>query len=327
MRSRSRIVVAGCLAVMLVVPAVRAYGQDVTLRYRWTKGETVRYRLTQRTMSTVTGAPGGMGEVNIEQNMIQVFRSVVDGVTAEGNATLQQVVESIRVEVSSPMGKYTFDSADGKSPASGNQGPVPGQEMMGKIFAAMVGEAFSLELSPTGQVLKVEGIQRVLDKMMSELPKDQMSAQMMSNLKQNFSDDAMKNTFSQGFAQLPDHPLKPGDSWTSSATVVNPAMGKLSTSTTSTLQPSAGASSSPARILTKISMTQESPSANPMGITMRLDSASGDGELLFDVAKGRFQGGTTKLTMPLMMTGSTPDGSQLNMTTLTKTTITIELIP
>jgi hypothetical protein len=31
--------------------------------------------------------------------------------------------------------------------------------------------------------------------------------------------------------------------------------------------------------------------------------------------------------MPLLMTGSTPDGSPLNMKTLTKTTITIELIP
>ena len=40
-----------------------ASAQSVTLRYKWTKGEEVRYRVTQQTTATVSGLQIGRAHV------------------------------------------------------------------------------------------------------------------------------------------------------------------------------------------------------------------------------------------------------------------------
>ena len=48
--------------------------------------------------------------------------------------------------------------------------------------------------------------------------------------------------------------------------------------------------------------------------------------MLFDVAKGRLQRGTTRVTLPMTMSGTGPDGTPVSMQTNAKTTVTIELV-
>ena len=63
-----------------------------------------------------------------------------------------------------------------------------------------------------------------------------------------------------------------------------------------------------------------------MGMKTDSQPAGGDGELQFDVGKGRIQRGVTRLTIPMTMAGTGPDGSAVNMQTNAKTTLTLELI-
>ena len=118
---RSTTTTSAVLAVTLIAGLTGiASAQPVTLRYKWTKGEEVKYRVTQQTTATVSGLPDGMGNMNVETTMAQVIRSVVKDVAADGVVTVEQVYESIRTDINSPMARVTFDSANSDAAADVN---------------------------------------------------------------------------------------------------------------------------------------------------------------------------------------------------------------
>src|SRR5262245_5505176 len=101
----------GTLALITGLTGV-AFAQSVTLRYKWTKGEEVTYSGTKQKTETVSGLPNGMGNMNIDTTMTQVVRSVVKDVAADGTVTMEQVYESIRMAIDSPMARMAFDSTN-----------------------------------------------------------------------------------------------------------------------------------------------------------------------------------------------------------------------
>jgi hypothetical protein len=223
------------------------------------------------------------------------------------------------------MAKMAYDSAAKDSATVASQDPI-----MRDMFSAMVGESFVIVLSPTGAVQKVEGMGRLMEKAFKTLPQDPATAGMLNGLKNGFTDDAMRQTFSQGFAQFPDRPLKPGDTWSTEQTFNHPMFGAQTTSIVSTLSGVEGSGAAQiAKITTKIALKFDSaaPVTNPMGFTMKMGENSGDSELLFDVAKGRQQRATTRMTMAFTMSGAGPDGgAAISMQTLAKTVVTFELV-
>jgi hypothetical protein len=217
------------LTVGLVVGLVGvASAQPVTLRYKWTKGDDIRYRVTQQTTATVSGLPGGMGSMNVETTITQIIRGIVEDVAADGTATIKQVYESFKMEMNSPMANMAIDSAN--KDAAG-----PGGNPMNNMLSAIVGESFVTVIGPTGVVQKVEGIDRLMEKMLKNIPQTPASAAALNSMKSGFSDEAMKQMFGQGFSQFPDRPLKVGDTWSRDSTLANPMLGQQTTSTTATL--------------------------------------------------------------------------------------------
>ena len=63
-----------------------------------------------------------------------------------------------------------------------------------------------------------------------------------------------------------------------------------------------------------------------MGFSMQMGDGTGDGEQLFDAGTGRLRGSTTRLTIPMTMSGSGPDGTPMSMKTNVKRTTTVELV-
>ncbi len=248
MKSHVEIVTAGAVALALLFgPPVSALRQDVTLRYRWTKGETIRYRIVQQSTTTLSGLPGGMGDMAIDQSTSQTLRGVVEDVAPDGTTMLRQVIESVKMEMNSPMFSMAYDSAN---PGAGDN---PMSAMLKDIFSAMVGESFTLLLAPTGEVQKVEGFAKLAEKMFKNIPEDPAAAGILDGLKANLSDDSMRNTFMQTFAQFPNRPLKSGDTWNSQFATNNPMLGTLTTSVTSTLKAMEGdGSNRVAKIVTSV---------------------------------------------------------------------------
>jgi len=139
-----------------------ASAQSVTLRYKWTKGEEVRYRVTQQTTATVSGLPSGLGNMNVDTTMAQVVRSVVKDVAADGTATMEQVYESVRMDLNSPLARISVDSANKDAAADANP--------MNAALGAMLGESFVIVVSPTGVVQKVEGLDWLMESVFKTIP-------------------------------------------------------------------------------------------------------------------------------------------------------------
>jgi hypothetical protein len=322
-----------CLAAVCVaaVSARPVFGQDVTLRYRWTPGEEFRYRMTLQTGTTVsgTGLPG-LGDMSLDQTMSQVIRTIVDNVAADGTATLRQVIESVRAEMNTPTGKVVFDSATSGSDAAAD----PFSKSLAVMYSTMIEQSVTVVTLPTGAVQKIEGMARLMEKMLSNLPQNPAAAGVLDSLKDMFSDDATRDMSSRGLAQFPDRPLKPGDTWDRQFTASLPMTGAITTSTTSTFQGVGNSGGvSVARITAKLTMKSgpaaAQPSTPPFPFTLQMGEGTGESELLFDVARGRVQRVTSGTTQPMTMTttGAAPDGSRaMSMRTIAKTTMTMELI-
>ena len=319
----------GLLALVPVigfaVAAPRASVQEVTLAYKWTKGETLRYRLTQKTATTMSGLPGGMPDAKLDQLADQVFKMTVDNIAADGTVTLSQMFESMRTDITSGGGQVSFDAAKPDPSAA------PPEQAVQKLFAAMLNEPFTVTLTPTGRVIKIEGFTRVMDKMFAAAPpSDPQTAGAIQQMRATLSDEQMMSMFSQGFPEFPARPVKAGETWATETTVKNPALGALLMSTSLALAAVEGtAPSRVAKITTKVKMERDPKSPapqGPMGMKAEMGVANGEGETLFDIGKGRLQRATTSINIPISMSGTGPDGSAFNMRSAANSTVTIELI-
>jgi hypothetical protein len=324
MSSRTVLKATGVLAWTVICGAVLGAMQDVSLQYRWTKGEALTYRIAQVSATTISGLPGGMPDMTINQSTTQVFRTVAEEVAPDGTVTLRQVVESIKMEMNSPMFTTAFDSANPDAAAN------PMSAMLKTVLTPMVGASFTLVMAPTGEVLKVEGLSALADKVFKTVAQDPAAAGVLDGLKANLSDDAMRSMMSQTFAQFPNRPLKAGETWIGQVSASNPMLGTLVTTVSSTLKAVEGAGGARmARIATSVTIKQDATKpvpTNPMGMTMQLGDSTGDGEQFFNAATGRFQRSTINISMPMTMSGAGPDGTPLNLKTSVKTTTTVELV-
>ncbi|MCH8534932.1 MAG: DUF6263 family protein [Flavobacteriaceae bacterium] len=87
---------------------------------------------------------------------------------------------------------------------------------MSSIFNQMVNQKFNFELSSTGRVHAVKGIEALLSKLIkdneeiSEMEKMQLEAQ----IQQTYGAEALSNNLETTFAIYPDKKVKIGDTWT-----------------------------------------------------------------------------------------------------------------
>jgi len=309
----------GCsiIAILLALTSV-AEAQTVTLRYRWTKGESLSYRSVLQNDSTISGMPG-MGDMNVGQTMTQVIKTDVTDVAPDGTATLKQTFLSVRMEMATPMGKVVYDSA---APSANTADPI--SETVGKFMGRMVGESIVTVMGPDGRIRKVEGASAILDKALQGLGSDPASAAMAQSLRSVMSDDAMRSNLEQTFAGLPLPPVKQGDTWKGSINIGNEMIGRITGIPIFTLKAIEGDT---ARIGVTVTLKQESaPTGGPMGMSLKIAESKGEGEIVFDVAAGRMRRSTMRTELPATMTMTTPDGTTATMNNLTKTTMTMELV-
>ena len=309
------------IVALLAASALSAFQQEVNLAYKWPKGQPVIYRVTQGVVTTMSGVPG-MGEASFDQTTTQVFTTVAEAIAADGTATLRQVLDSLRMEMNTPMGKMGFDSTN----PTELQDPTG---MMKNIFSSMIGEPFTVVVAPTGRVEKVEGMSRMMEKMLKTFPQNPGSLPVMEALKSSLSDEAMRGLLGQGFAQFPAKAVRVGETWTGEFKTSNPAIGVMVTTTAFSLKSVEGSGDAQvAKVGMKLALKQEqsSTAANPMGMTVKMSEATGTGELSFNTAQGKLIRSSITIDMPFTMSSTAPDGTAMNLTGKSKTTTTLEAI-
>jgi len=317
---RSRVATVAS-AVLVLGMAWSAAGQGTVLQYRWNTGQEDRYRLTQKTVATVSGIPGG-GTQTVEQSMTQTTSLKVIEAAADGGATVQQTFEAIRMEMMTPNGPMVFDSSVKDRPTD------PAMAALATMLTGMVGEAITVMLKSNGDVVKVEGMSRIFEKVTAGLTGDMAANPILTSLKSTLSDDAMRRTFAQSFGGFPTKPVAAGESWTGTSEVVQPVVGTLSTVKTSTLKAVETTGGSAVARIALVLAIKQSAEATDSGLPMKVTvgEAKGTGEFLFDVTKGRVQRSAVEMDVPMTMAMTGPDGQAVTLQNNVHTGIVMELV-
>lgn len=296
-----------------------ASGQDTTLRYRWSPGDEVRYRIGQQFSTTMSGLPA-IGDVVVDLTMAQVVRMTVQDVAADGTATIRQTFESVRLEQNSPFGKTVFDSASAEKSAD------PGSVSLGMLLSTMVGESVTVAIGSDGAVGKVEGMSALVDKMLTALPSGSTSF-VGDQLKAFLSDDAIRSMVGQGFAMFPLRPLRTGESWTSQSDVTNPLFGRASVTRTLTLDRVETLSGvSLAHIVVRFATKQTGAPTAIFGVNANVGDSESTGEIVFDTTKGRLHHSSMKGETPIDVSLAPPGGEPIHVTGLSRSSLTLEIV-
>jgi hypothetical protein len=305
----------------LGLSASAADAQTVTLRYGWTKGESRSYRMTTQTDSVITGLPNTPGPLTTAQTMTQVLKFVAEDVAQDGTATLRQTFQSIRMEITNPMGQFVVDTATPDT----SQDPMA--QSAREVMAAVVGESVLIEMAPDGVVKKVDGASRIADKVTRVMTANPATAGAGQGLRTALGDEAVKSTLQQTFPRLSLLPARVGDTWTGELAMGNPTIGRIIGRSTFTLKANEGtADARLARISVDLVLKQDvvPPPSGPAGMVMTLGDARGAGEILFNVTAGRIQRSTMRTDMPSTVVMNGPDGSPVRAENKTTITMTME---
>lgn len=316
--SRRVAVFALVAAIAAGVVASAAGQQNVTLRYRWVPGEALAYRMTQE--SVVLISMPGMGDTTVTTSVVQVQRLTTESVADDGAATVQALFESIKMEVSSAAMRVAWDSA---APESAS-GPMSAE--IGRVLGAMVGQSATMVIDSTGALRSIEGMDEIMKKVTEADPQVAAALGQLGNLEQ-VSDDGLSAMFAQGFGTFPAAAVAVGDTWPFELKMPN-AFGEMTVSTVFRL---AGFDTVDERRMARIALEQTIAAApgtvGAMGpMTAEIYDATGEGELMFDVERGRVHRGTSRVRMPMAMSMTAPDGSEITIDGLVNTTMTMELV-
>lgn len=86
--------------------------------------------------------------------------------------------------------------------------------MMNKVMSGMVGKPFIIKVDEEGKVLEVTGFDKIISDMIDSLGTDEVKKQqVMVSMKDQFSDQTIKDQFAQVFTIFPNKEIKVGDTW------------------------------------------------------------------------------------------------------------------
>jgi len=311
------------LTTVLVVGASNPVfvSQDVTLRLRFTEGEELAYRTVQDSTVEMRGLPG-MDGMSMTSSMTQVQRFVTESVAEDGAATIRAFVESMKVAFTSPAGTVSYDSS---TPETATGDPMARQ--VAQTLGVIVGKPVTTVIEPTGSVRSVSGVTDLTRSMQAANPQAAQAMGGLGGMEQLMSDEGMKAAFGQTFSVLPLAAVKVGGSWTSTLTMPNP-IGPMTMTTTFTLVGLDTIDAHPvARIATAtVITTAPTQMAGPIPAQIEVYDAFAEGEVLFDPAAGRVSRATSRMTIPMAMTMTAPDGSTLGIDSVVRSTTTVELV-
>jgi hypothetical protein len=207
MTMRTTVALIAVLAVsLLLVPAASQGAEEkVELKLHFEKGQ--QFTLTtavEQDMATMWN-----DEQRDSKNITSITMALdVFSVADDGTAYMKATIKSIALKSDSGRWSYEYDSDNPP-----DEIPRPAA-----AFAAMVGEAFMMRLTPTGKVAEFEGVGKMLAEVEGKLGDDERRRRWgAERLSRHFSESALKQTFEGAFGFLPAEAVAVGDSWTRTA--------------------------------------------------------------------------------------------------------------
>jgi hypothetical protein len=205
--------VLGLIAILVVssflTPNIGQSAEEkVELKFRFEKGDTYRLKATveQEIVQWIQNA-----EQKTTLTMAIGETLNVTDVDAEGTMTIQVVIASMSIKMKGEQGEVEYDS----------ENPPDKVGFPATAFAAMVGQSFTMKLTPRGHVSELVGMDEMLQKIFDavELLDAPMKDAMLADLKRQFGDAALGEMMERTLAIFPDKPVGVGDTWTQTATL------------------------------------------------------------------------------------------------------------
>lgn len=180
----------------LLLLAFTVFAQTYTIKLNLKKGETYSV-LSDMKMDMVQKAMGQ--EMPIKMNIItgnsyKVLTADKDGFTLEGKYNYI----GNNVDVMGQSMKMASDVKD-ENPAN-------------KMFAAMVNIPYTMKVKNNGEVISVEGYEKIVEAMKNALPEN-IREQTASQFGKTFSKEQVAQGLKSTFFAVPPKPVKLGDTW------------------------------------------------------------------------------------------------------------------
>jgi len=168
-------------------------------------GETYHY--TSSSSSTI------VQEMNGQENTIELDMEakMIFTVLEETDKGYRMDVQygNISNSMTTQMGEMSFNS-DGE-----------GEDAMSMVFKALTEQTFQVELSYSGEVLGVTGIDQMWENAMSVVSElsDEQAGQLLGQLKESFGEKSFIQSIQMAFDAIPEGKVKIGDEWTKEGTM------------------------------------------------------------------------------------------------------------
>ncbi len=174
-------------------------GELIRTRYAWQAGMTTYYRCTTKSESRF-----GEGDRARVSNGLSAYmmRQEVYGVKSDGTARLAITLTRVRTESQVQKGEVkVFDSAE---PEKG------GDQIEARVYGAIVGKMFVVEMTPEGRTLRQEGVSEMFEAILKDpaLKDSPVKDALRKSLDQLIAN--MSN--SEGLIPSPGHRV--GEEWT-----------------------------------------------------------------------------------------------------------------
>ncbi len=268
--SPARLGLALALLALLIPAAGKASAAD-PLRWKFTKGKSYSYVVTQQLKNKAE-----VGGQSIDSNTVQKMTMLweVKDVDPKGVAAMDQTIVRVEMSVESPQAKVTVDT-DSKDEA---QGPAA---QLKTVFAALVNKPIHVKMTPRGEITDVTIDPQMLEgfKAFSGGPMGEM-----------FSEKGLKEMTGQATLVLPEKALSKGDTWDATKRIEMP-LGTMVMKNAYTLDDPAG------KISAKVEVAIEPKPNAPFEIKIASQDVKGTYD--FDNAAGTLKASAVTQKMQL----------------------------
>ncbi|WP_165069597.1 DUF6263 family protein [Paludisphaera rhizosphaerae] len=289
-RRRALATALGLAAILATAPAALA---DAPLRWKFTKGETIRYTLVQKTDTRMKAGDKEAGQTIQQASDV---RWTVDDVSPEGVAQMTQANERIKIKMEvAGQPPFEFDSAE---PDKAQEGPIAAQ--LSSMFKAVAGLQYTFKMDPRGRIDSVSIPQKSLDSL------KQSFTGPMATL---FSEESVKKMITQSILIFPEEAIADGKGWSEESKLPLAQFATVVTDKTYTVVgPEANA---PGRVKIALDAKMKLEDLQNPQLQVEIKEQKSDGSYAFDKEKGRLDSSHVKIKMVQLITVG---GNQLEQT-------------
>lgn len=255
-------------------------GDKIDIRWNFEKDQKIYQEMTTKTSQFMKVM--GM-EVNQTQEQTFYFSWEMKDKDKDGNITLVQRIEGVKLKIDIAGNPISFDSSN----------PTSANTSLAEFFKQLVGTEFKLTLDKDFRVTKVEGRDEFLKKL------GQANQTMEPLLKRVLNEEALKQMADPSFGMLPGKPVAKGDTWTRESKLSLGPIGSYKNTYKYTLE---GVENNVAKIKVESNLVYEAPTETGEGLPFRIKSAKlnskdAGGVILFDIKKGRMDSQEMKIKL------------------------------